>query len=46
MTPLLFATATHTPVIADNDDTRWCTRQDIDTLGLPAPVRKLLNNHL
>src|SRR5690625_2740735 len=42
VTPLLFATATPIPSIADNDDIRWCSRDDMETLGLPAPVRTLL----
>ncbi|MGH8147544.1 MAG: A/G-specific adenine glycosylase [Rhodanobacteraceae bacterium] len=28
--------------IADSTDSRWCSHADIATLGLPAPVRKLL----
>jgi A/G-specific adenine glycosylase len=41
--PLLFQTTTSTPRIADNDAFRWCDRAQVETLGLPAPVRKLLN---
>jgi A/G-specific adenine glycosylase len=29
-------------VIGDTDDLRWAARADLETLGLPAPVRKLL----
>ncbi|HET7268457.1 MAG TPA: A/G-specific adenine glycosylase [Oleiagrimonas sp.] len=46
VSPLLFAKATHAPAIADNDHTRWCTREQIRDLGLPAPVRTLLQHHL
>jgi A/G-specific adenine glycosylase len=40
--PLLFAPAAPTRAIADNDDTRWCARDEALALGLPAPVRTLL----
>jgi A/G-specific adenine glycosylase len=40
--PLLFAPATPTRAIADNDDTRWYARDEALALGLPAPVRTLL----
>ncbi len=40
--PRLFTDATPHPSIADNDDLRWCHREDIRALGLPAPVRTLL----
>jgi len=30
--------------IADSADRRWCTRADLATLGLPAPVRRLLDS--
>ncbi|GAB3027148.1 A/G-specific adenine glycosylase [Oleiagrimonas citrea] len=42
--PLLFEAATAAKRIADNDDLRWCDPTQIQTLGLPAPVRKLLND--
>jgi len=29
--------------VADDPSQRWCNLEDIGTLGLPAPVRKLLN---
>ncbi len=40
--PLLFEARTPADRIADNDDLRWCDHAQLDTLGLPAPVRKLL----
>ncbi|MDA3915129.1 A/G-specific adenine glycosylase [Oleiagrimonas sp.] len=43
--PLLFETATRSPVVADNDSLRWCGPDQAQALGLPAPVRKLLNIH-
>ena len=30
-------------VLRDNDDLRWVARADLATLGLPAPIRKLLD---
>ncbi|MEL1263806.1 A/G-specific adenine glycosylase [Pseudoxanthomonas putridarboris] len=30
--------------VRDNDDLRWVARTDLATLGLPAPIRKLLGN--
>ncbi|HEX7338734.1 MAG TPA: A/G-specific adenine glycosylase [Rhodanobacteraceae bacterium] len=44
VTPWLATVDTHASHIADDDRLRWCTRHDIATLGLPAPVRKLLEN--
>ncbi|HET6587843.1 MAG TPA: A/G-specific adenine glycosylase [Oleiagrimonas sp.] len=41
--PLLFDEATSRPGIADNDRLRWCTRDDMAKLGLPSPVRTLLD---
>ncbi len=32
--------------VADNDDLRWIEAQGAATLGLPAPVRRLLADHL
>ena len=32
------------PGIADAPDARWCSRTDIAELGIPAPVRKLLQH--
>ncbi len=29
--------------VRDNDDLRWVTRADLSALGLPAPIRKLLD---
>lgn len=31
------------PVVRDNDDLRWVARADLASLGLPAPIRKLLD---
>lgn len=30
------------PSISDNDDLRWATRADLAKLGIPAPIRRLL----
>lgn len=46
VSPLLFTATAHTPAIADNNDTRWCTLPQTQALGLPAPVRKLLQDIL
>jgi A/G-specific adenine glycosylase len=40
--PLLFDGATARPGIADNPATRWYARDEWPALGLPAPVRTLL----
>ncbi|GAB3781857.1 A/G-specific adenine glycosylase [Dyella agri] len=40
--PLLFDGATAPRGIADNPDLRWCGAGELAALGLPAPVRKLL----
>jgi len=40
--PLLFDQAKATPHAADTPDRRWCLPTDWQTLGLPAPVRTLL----
>lgn len=40
--PLLFDGATAHPAIADNPALRWYARNEWPTLGLPAPVRTLL----
>nr|WP_225562764.1 A/G-specific adenine glycosylase [Rhodanobacter sp. DHG33] len=42
--PLLFDGATAVPGIADNSGLRWCDAGELAALGLPAPVRKLLQN--
>lgn len=41
ITPLL-ASARLLPQLADRDDLRWCAPEDYTNLGLPAPVRRLL----
>jgi A/G-specific adenine glycosylase len=40
--PLLFDRAAARQEVADDAQRRWCSTSDLDTLGLPAPVRKLL----
>lgn len=42
--PLLFDGATVAHGIADNPGLRWCDAGELAALGLPAPVRKLLQN--
>ncbi|MEO6925433.1 MAG: A/G-specific adenine glycosylase [Rhodanobacter sp.] len=42
--PLLFDRASARSGINDSPQLRWCSRQELDALGLPAPVRKLLLN--
>jgi A/G-specific adenine glycosylase len=42
--PLLFDGATARHAIADNPSLRWCDAGEIAALGLPAPVRSLLQS--
>ena len=42
--PLLFEARAPAKAIGDHADLRWCDRDQRDALGLPAPVRKLLDN--
>jgi A/G-specific adenine glycosylase len=28
--------------VSDNDDLRWVGRDELDSLGIPAPIRRLL----
>jgi A/G-specific adenine glycosylase len=42
--PLLFDGATALPGIADNPGLRWCDAGESAALGLPAPVRTLLQS--
>ena len=42
ISPLLWTNAAATTRIGDNDDLRWQSLATLDTVGLPAPVRKLL----
>ncbi len=42
--PLLFDRATARHGIADNPQLRWCSADELNVLGLPAPVRTLLQN--
>lgn len=44
VTPMRFDGATSRPGIADNGRYRWCTRDRLTELGLPAPVRTLLES--
>jgi A/G-specific adenine glycosylase len=43
VTPLLIEVGRAPSAIADAPDQRWCSRTDAGELGLPAPVRKLLD---
>jgi A/G-specific adenine glycosylase len=40
--PLRWHAVTPRTAVRDNDDMRWATREDLATLGIPAPVRTLL----
>jgi A/G-specific adenine glycosylase len=42
--PQLFDRTTAHPAVADNPDLRWCSAAEMTALGLPAPVRALLQN--
>jgi A/G-specific adenine glycosylase len=42
--PLLFDDAHPASAVADAPDLRWARRAELDSLGLPAPVRSLLRN--
>jgi A/G-specific adenine glycosylase len=42
--PLLFDQASIAPHVADAPSIRWCTAKEIAALGLPAPVRQLLQD--
>jgi len=44
VSPILFDHAAPLAAVADRPDRRWCDRDDIASLGLPAPVRTLLDN--
>ncbi|MEP6511001.1 MAG: A/G-specific adenine glycosylase [Dokdonella sp.] len=44
ITPHLFATAADVTHIADDPDRAWYPFDDLTTLGLPAPVRRLLQS--
>jgi len=41
--PLLWRGVRAAHAIADSPETRWCGREEFALLGIPAPVRKLLN---
>ncbi|HET9835464.1 MAG TPA: NUDIX domain-containing protein, partial [Rhodanobacteraceae bacterium] len=40
--PLLWREVPAHGAVADSPDQRWCTREDLAALGIPAPVRRLL----
>ncbi|TAN05240.1 MAG: A/G-specific adenine glycosylase [Rhodanobacteraceae bacterium] len=42
-TPMLWRGAQQLPRVADAADTRWYTAAEIESLGIPAPVRKWLH---
>ncbi|WP_434982309.1 A/G-specific adenine glycosylase [Xanthomonas arboricola] len=41
--PLRIGKVALRPAVRDNDDLRWVARADLASLGLPAPIRKLLD---
>jgi A/G-specific adenine glycosylase len=42
--PLLWRGVRARQAVADAPDQRWCAREDLAGLGIPAPVRRLLEN--
>ncbi|MGA9341443.1 MAG: A/G-specific adenine glycosylase [Rhodanobacteraceae bacterium] len=44
--PLLFSMVRSARAIADAADCRWFAHEELDTIGLPSPVRRLLDNVL
>lgn len=44
--PLQWRDVAARPTVRDNDDLRWLARDELATLGIPAPVRTLLNAQL
>ncbi|MDR1075162.1 MAG: A/G-specific adenine glycosylase [Xanthomonadaceae bacterium] len=42
MRPLRWRSLASRATVRDNDDLRWVARDELNTLGLPAPIRKLL----
>jgi A/G-specific adenine glycosylase len=42
MHPLRWPSLAARDVVRDNDDLRWVDRAGLKSLGLPAPIRKLL----
>ena len=42
MHPLRWQALVPRDLVRDNDDLRWVPRAALTTLGLPAPIRKLL----
>ena len=44
MQPLLWRTLAAQERVRENDDLRWVARGDLVSLGLPAPIRKLLRD--
>ena len=42
--PLFWQQVASRPGVGDNDGLRWCTPAQLDSVGLPAPVRRLLES--
>ena len=44
--PLAWRDVSLKPRVAEEDDMRWVARDELDSLGIPAPIRKLLEAQL
>jgi A/G-specific adenine glycosylase len=44
MHPLRWRALAARDLVGDNDDLRWVARADLASIGLPAPIRKLLGD--
>ena len=44
--PHLFDDVAPLAHVSDNDDLRWVTREELAALGIPAPVRKLIEKEI
>jgi A/G-specific adenine glycosylase len=44
VTPLLLDIAAREPRVADDPDARWRMPAELASIGLPAPIRKLLQS--
>ena len=42
--PHLFDGVAPRAQVSDNDNLRWASREELATLGIPAPVRKLIEH--
>jgi A/G-specific adenine glycosylase len=42
--PLRWRNVAARTLVVDNDDVRWVTREQLVSLGIPAPIRKLLQD--